>query len=75
MPLSRSNPPAEPYDRAMADEQTLTISGREVVVTHPDKLLNTRGAVRKLDLVDYYVAVAEGACAGRRPAVRAGPLP
>ena len=65
------NPPAEPYDRAMADEQTLTISGREVVVTHPDKLLIPEARVRKLDLVDYYVAVAEGALrgAGGRPCV------
>ncbi len=55
----------------MADEQTLTISGREVVVTHPDKLLIPDARVRKLDLVNYYVAVAEGALrgAGGRPCV------
>ncbi len=55
----------------MADEQTLTISGREVVVTHPDKLLIPEARVRKLDLVNYYVAVAEGALrgAGGRPCV------
>lgn len=50
---------------------SLQIGGREVVVTHPVKLLIAPAKVRKLDLVNYYVAVAEGALrgAGGRPCV------
>lgn len=53
------------------DARTLEIGGREVVVTHPDKLLIPQAGVTKLDLVDYYVAVAEGALrgAGGRPCI------
>jgi bifunctional non-homologous end joining protein LigD len=53
------------------DDVTLQIAGRDVVVTHPSKLLIPDAKVRKLDLVDYYVAVAEGALrgAGGRPCV------
>jgi bifunctional non-homologous end joining protein LigD len=50
---------------------TLQVDGRDVVVTHPSKLLIPAANVRKLDLVNYYVAVAEGALrgAGGRPCV------
>jgi bifunctional non-homologous end joining protein LigD len=53
------------------DELTLQVGGRAVVVTHPSKLLIPDAGVRKLDLVNYYVAVAEGALrgAGGRPCV------
>src|ERR671929_67285 len=53
------------------DDITLTIGGREVVVTHASKPLIPEAKVRKLDLVNYYVAVAEGALrgAGGRPCV------
>jgi bifunctional non-homologous end joining protein LigD len=53
------------------DDITLHIDGRDVVVTHASKLLIPDAKVRKLDLVSYYVAVAEGALrgAGRRPCV------
>jgi hypothetical protein len=68
--LVASSPPADPYDRTWPMSRRWTISGREVVVTHPDKLLIPDARVRKLDLVNYYVAVAEGALrgAGGRPA-------
>ncbi len=48
---------------------TLRIDGREVLVTSPGKLLLPR--VTKLDLVNYYLTVAEGALrgAGGRPCV------
>ncbi|HEV7912545.1 MAG TPA: non-homologous end-joining DNA ligase [Albitalea sp.] len=51
------------------DDITLQIGGRELVVTHPSKLLIPDAGVRKLDLVNYYVAVAAGALrgAGGRP--------
>jgi bifunctional non-homologous end joining protein LigD len=53
------------------DETTLEIGGREVVITHPGKLLIPAAGVTKLDLVNYYLAVAEGALrgAGGRPCV------
>ena len=56
---------------AAKDQVTLGIGGREVVVTHPGKLLVPEAKVSKLDLVNYYVAVAEGALrgAGGRPCV------
>src|SRR5512138_761833 len=56
---------------ASEDDVTLQLDGRDVVVTHPSKLLVPEARVRKLDLVNYYVAVAEGALrgAGGRPCV------
>src|SRR4051812_5507197 len=53
------------------DDLTLTIGNRDVVVTSPSKLLIPDAKVSKLDLVNYYVAVAEGALrgAGGRPCV------
>ncbi|XBH11993.1 hypothetical protein P8936_09735 [Edaphobacter paludis] len=45
----------------------LTIDGREVRVTHPDKLYFSRQTkLSKLDVVRYYLAVAPGALAGIR---------
>jgi len=45
--------------------ELLSIGGREVRVTHPDKLYFSREVkVSKLDLVRYYLAVAPGALAG-----------
>jgi bifunctional non-homologous end joining protein LigD len=47
--------------------EVLAIDGREVRVTHPSKLYFTRGVqLSKLDLVRYYLAVADGALAGIR---------
>jgi bifunctional non-homologous end joining protein LigD len=47
----------------------LHLAGREVTVSNPDKLLFPKPKYTKLDLVRYYVAVAEGALrgAGGRP--------
>jgi bifunctional non-homologous end joining protein LigD len=43
------------------------IAGREVQVTHPDKIyFSKKTRVSKLDLVRYYLSVAEGALAGIR---------
>ena len=45
----------------------LCLSGHEVAVTHPSKPYFTRQAqLSKLDIVNYYVAVAEGALTGIR---------
>src|SRR3954465_4158651 len=52
----------------MADTaEVLSIEGREVRITHPDKLYFSKEVrVTKLDLVRYYLAVAPGALAGIR---------
>ncbi|HEU4428359.1 MAG TPA: DNA polymerase domain-containing protein [Myxococcota bacterium] len=54
----------------MAKEETpklLQIDGREVRVTHPSKLYFSRDVqLTKLQLVEYYLAVAAGALAGIR---------
>src|SRR5213596_511367 len=53
----------------MKDEaaEVLSIEGREVRITHPDKLYFSREArLTKLDLVRYYLSVAPGALAGIR---------
>src|SRR5438132_5983515 len=47
--------------------EVLSIEGREVRVTHPDKLyFSKQTKVSKLDLVRYYLSVAPGALAGIR---------
>src|SRR5262245_771302 len=47
--------------------EVLSIEGREVRITHPDKPYFTRETkVSKLDLVRYYLSVAPGALAGIR---------
>lgn len=54
----------------MAREESpelLTIDGREVRITHPSKLYFSREVqLSKLDLVRYYLSVADGALAGIR---------
>src|ERR687885_443831 len=42
----------------------LEIEGREVVITNPDKVFFSRTGHTKLDLVNYYLAVADGAIRG-----------
>src|SRR6201997_3179689 len=45
----------------------LSVEGRDVQITHPDKLYFSKEArVSKLDLVRYYLSVAPGALAGIR---------
>jgi bifunctional non-homologous end joining protein LigD len=48
----------------MPSAQVLEIAGREVTVTNPDRVIFVEGGHTKLDLVHYYVAVAEGALRG-----------
>src|SRR5579864_7806493 len=48
-----------------ASKEVLSIEGREVQITHPDKLyFSSQVKVSKLDLVRYYLSVAPGALAG-----------
>jgi bifunctional non-homologous end joining protein LigD len=47
--------------------EVLSIDGREVRVTHPDKLyFSAQVSITKLDLVRYYLSVAAGALVGIR---------
>jgi DNA ligase D-like protein (predicted polymerase) len=45
-------------------EEVLEVAGREVTITNPDKVFFSRTGHTKLDLVRYYLAVAEGAVRG-----------
>jgi DNA ligase D-like protein (predicted polymerase) len=49
---------------AKAKQVVLEVAGREVTVTNPDKVYFPRAGYTKLDLVNYYAAVAEGALRG-----------
>ena len=42
----------------------LSVGGREVTVTNPDKVLFPKARITKIDLARYYVEVAEGALRG-----------
>ncbi len=55
----------------MKGSETITVAGREVAVSNPEKVLFPEAGHTKLDLVRYYMAVAEGALqgAGGRPNV------
>ncbi len=50
-------------------KQVVEVAGRRVAISHPGKVLFPKHAYTKLDLVGYYLAVAEGALrgAGGRP--------
>src|SRR5690348_12984590 len=54
-----------------ADSELLTVSGREVAVSNPAKVLFPAAGCTKLDVARYYIAVADGAlrAAGNRPNV------
>jgi bifunctional non-homologous end joining protein LigD len=45
-------------------KETLEIAGREIAISNPDKVFFPRTGHTKLDLVRYYLAVAEGALRG-----------
>jgi bifunctional non-homologous end joining protein LigD len=53
------------------EQERLVVDGREVVVTHPGKVLFPQAKVTKLQLARYYVDVAAGALrgAGGRPCI------
>ncbi|MDT7761520.1 MAG: hypothetical protein QOC63_940, partial [Mycobacterium sp.] len=52
----------------MAASLSLDVGGRQLSVTHPDKVVfpdfNGRPRVTKIDLINYYLAVADGALRG-----------
>jgi DNA ligase D-like protein (predicted polymerase) len=54
-----------------AEQEILTVAGREVAISNPNKVLFPEAGYTKLDVVRYYLAVSEGAlgAAGGRPNV------
>ena len=52
-----------------ASKETLPVAGREVSISSPDKIYFPQTGHTKLDVVRYYLAVADGALrgAGGRP--------
>ena len=56
---------------AKDNARVLEIGGREVRISNPDKVVFPEPGLTKLDLVNYYLAVADGALRGvdRRPMV------
>jgi bifunctional non-homologous end joining protein LigD len=54
---------------ARVEQEMLLVNGHEIAVTNPRKVLFPEARLTKLDLVNYYLAVAEGAlrAAGGRP--------
>src|SRR5260221_14669015 len=48
------------------DDLTIEVGGREVVITNPTKLYFPQAGYTKLDLVNYFIAVGEGALRGIR---------
>jgi bifunctional non-homologous end joining protein LigD len=49
-----------------ARTETIEAAGREITITNPDKVFFAETGATKLDLVRYYLAVAEGALVGIR---------
>ncbi len=64
-PASDKKSPSKPK----TGPESLTVAGHEVSITNPSKVLFPTPGYTKLDLVNYYLAVAEGALrgAGGRP--------
>ena len=49
-----------------AEHEGVTVAGRDVTISNPRKVLFPQAGYTKLDLVHYYLAVAEGALRGAR---------
>jgi len=68
--MSRSRARRAPTQKeGRGEPEALVIDGREIAISNPDKVLFPKPKYTKLDLVRYYLAVAEGALrgAGGRP--------
>ncbi|MFB9376189.1 DNA polymerase domain-containing protein [Kineococcus gynurae] len=53
-----------PCSVATSTGHVLTLAGHDVAITHPEKVVFPELGVTKLDLVEHYLAVAEGALRG-----------
>jgi DNA ligase D-like protein (predicted polymerase) len=51
---------------ARAESETLSLDGHEVTISNPGKVFFADAGITKLDLVRYYLAVADGALVGVR---------
>jgi DNA ligase D-like protein (predicted polymerase) len=51
---------------ARAESEVLFLDGHEVTITNPGKMFFTEAGIAKIDLVQYYLAVADGALVGVR---------
>jgi DNA ligase D-like protein (predicted polymerase) len=51
---------------ARTESETLALDGHEVTITNPGKLFFADAGITKLELVEYYLAVADGALVGVR---------
>ncbi|MGI8828834.1 MAG: DNA primase small subunit domain-containing protein [Candidatus Limnocylindria bacterium] len=51
---------------ARGESETLTIDGHEVTISNPGKIFFADAGITKLDLVQYYLSVADGALLGVR---------
>ncbi len=66
---------ARPYARGVATSKTerasIEVAGREIAISNPSKVYFPEAGITKLEVVRYYLAVAEGALrgAGHRPNV------
>jgi bifunctional non-homologous end joining protein LigD len=63
--------PSKSSSRQTAERELLVVEGREITISNPRKVLFPDAGYTKLDLVQYYLAVADGAlrAAGGRPNV------
>jgi bifunctional non-homologous end joining protein LigD len=51
---------------ARAESETLSLDGHEVTISNPGKVFFADAGITKMDLVNYYLAVADGAVLGVR---------
>jgi bifunctional non-homologous end joining protein LigD len=51
---------------ALKKSEVLELAGREITITNPTKIFFPKLGITKLDLVNYYVSVADGAIRGVR---------
>ena len=70
-PAAKATPRGAARGKSKDPAEVLTISGHDVTITNPQKVLFPGPKHTKLDLVQYYLSVAEGALrgAGGRPNV------
>lgn len=69
--VTQAGDAGEPMAAAKTEQERIDIDGIEVTVSNPNKQLFPAAAITKIELVRYYVAVADGALrgAGGRPNV------
>ena len=54
------------HARVPARKELIQVAGREVAISNPDKVFFPRAGYTKRDVVQYYLAVADGAVRGVR---------